>query len=209
MVNALRENGAKVIPYLPDRAGEGHGLNIAAVESLHTQGVSLMVTVDCGVTSEAEVARASELGIDTIITDHHSLSNSMPDAWAVVNPRRPDSRYPYDGLTGAGLSFKLAEGIWASLGLSEPKYLYELAALGTVADVGPVDRREPLSGEEGPGVSQRDSTPRTLGPHRALGSNTGLPGYRVSILRSNSPAERGGPHKGCITEPGAPYRVQR
>ena len=138
MVNALRENGAKVIPYLPDRAGEGHGLNIAAVEALHTRGVSVMVTVDCGVTSEAEVARASELGIDTIITDHHSLSSSMPDAWAVVNPRRPDSRYPYDDLTGAGLSFKLAEGIWASLGLSEPEYLYELAALGTVADVAPL-----------------------------------------------------------------------
>ena len=138
LVQALTELGAKVISYLPDRVDEGHGLNAAAIESIRAQNASLLVTVDCGVSSAEEVELASSLGIDTIITDHHSLPAAAPKAHAVVNPRRPDSRYPYDGLTGVGLSFKLVEALWAALGRPQPDHLLELVALGTVADVGPL-----------------------------------------------------------------------
>ena len=138
LVRAFGELGASVVPYLPNRVDEGHGLNNDAVERLKAQQVSLMVTVDCGVSSVPEVALASSIGIDTIITDHHSIPATLPSAEAIVDPRRSDYRYPYDGLTGAGLAFKLAEGLWAALGRERPEHLLELAALGTVADVGPL-----------------------------------------------------------------------
>ena len=138
LVHALRGLGATVIPYLPDRTDEGHGLNPQAVQWLRSQGVSLLVTVDCGSTSVDEVRLASSLGMDTVITDHHSLPATLPDAEAVVNPRRADSTYPYDGLTGAGLSLKLATAVHQAKGLPTSDHLIELAALGTVADVGPL-----------------------------------------------------------------------
>lgn len=135
---ALRELGASVVPYLPDRASEGHGLNPLAVGSIRAQGVTTMVTVDCGTTAVDEVDLASALGIDTIVTDHHTLSGPLPHASAVVNPKREESEFPYLGLTGAGLSYKLVEALWADLGRPVPEHLLEIAALGTVADVGPL-----------------------------------------------------------------------
>ena len=138
LVQALRELGARVVPYLPDRVDEGHGLNPDAVRSLQAQGVSLMVTVDCGSSSIEEVELASSLRVDAIITDHHSLSANHPNATALVNPKRADSRYPFGDLTGAGLAFKLVEALWGALGRSRPDHLLELVALGTVADVGPL-----------------------------------------------------------------------
>ena len=138
LVQALGELGSRVVPYLPDRVDEGHGLNVEAIKSLRARGVSLLVTVDCGVSSIEEVKLASSLGIDTIITDHHSLPSSVPDALAIVNSKRPDSSYPFRELTGVGLSFKLVEALWAALGRARPDQLLELVALGTVADVGPL-----------------------------------------------------------------------
>ena len=138
LVLALRDLGLKPIPYLPNRVDEGHGLNSEAVKSFQWQGVSLMVTVDCGSSSPDEVELASSVGIDTVITDHHSLPRVLPEAVALVNPGRPDSEFPYGGLTGAGLAYKLAEALYKSLGRPTPDYLVELAALGTVADVGPL-----------------------------------------------------------------------
>ena len=138
MVNALRELGATVVPYIPDRVDDGHGLNAPAIKAMHAGGVSLMVTVDCGVGSPEEVALASSLGLETVITDHHSFSDSVPNAAAVINPRREDSEYPFDSLTGTGLAFKLAEALSQALGRPPPDHLTDLAALGTVADVGPL-----------------------------------------------------------------------
>ena len=138
VTTALTELGAKVVPYLPDRTSEGHGLNPLAVGSIRAQGVTTMVTVDCGSTAVDEVELASTLGIDTIVTDHHTMSGSLPGATAVVNPKRNGSEYPYLGLTGAGLSYKLVEALWADLEKPLPEHLLEIAALGTVADVGPL-----------------------------------------------------------------------
>ena len=138
LVLALGELGAKVVSYLPDRVDEGHGLNTDAVRSLRAQGVSLLVTVDCGSSSTEEVEVASSLGVDVIVTDHHTLSDNPPTTIALVNPSRGDSNYPYGGLTGAGLSFKLVEALWSALGRPRPDHFLELAAMGTVADLGPL-----------------------------------------------------------------------
>ena len=138
LANALRGLGANVVTYLPDRVEEGHGLNETAVRSLRDQGVSVMVTVDCGVGSEDEIALGASLGIDTLITDHHTIGSSLSSAVATVNPRRRDSEYPYPDLTGAGMAFKLAEALYAASSRERPVHLLELAALGTVADVGPL-----------------------------------------------------------------------
>ena len=138
LIEALQDLGVRVLPYIPSRVDEGHGLNAVAVESLRSQGASVMVTVDCGVSSEEEVSLASALGMDTVITDHHSIGGHLPQAVAVVNPSRDDSVYPYASLTGVGLALKLAQALYADLGRPLPDRLVELAALGTVADVGPL-----------------------------------------------------------------------
>ena len=138
VVSALESLGMNVVPYLPHRVDEGHGLNIQAVETLADQGVTLLVTVDNGINSRSEIAHAAKHGIETIITDHHALPDDPPLATAIVNPRRGDSVYPYEHLTGAGLAYKLIEGLWMSLGRERPEHLLEMAALGTVADVAPM-----------------------------------------------------------------------
>ncbi len=138
VTKALEGLGARVVPYLPDRSSEGHGLNPLAIGSIRAQGVTAMVTVDCGTTAVEEVDLASALGIDTIVTDHHTLSGPPPRASAVVNPKREESEFPYLGLTGAGLSYKLVEALYDDLGRPVPEDLLEIAALGTVADVGPL-----------------------------------------------------------------------
>ena len=138
LTRALGDLGATVVPYLPDRTDEGHGLNETAVRLLSQGGVSLLVTVDCGSTSLDEVKLATSLGMDTIVTDHHSLLPTWPQACALINPKRPDSAYPYAHLTGAGMALKLAEALYSELGKPNPDHLLELAALGTVADVAPL-----------------------------------------------------------------------
>ena len=138
LVTGLCELGGKVTPYIPDRVEEGHGLNSNALRQLKGDGVSLLVTVDCGATSIEEVDLAAELGMDTIITDHHSLLPTLPSSYALINPRHPESSYPFPELTGVGMSFKLMEALHEEMGLPWPENLLEFVALGTVADVGPL-----------------------------------------------------------------------
>ena len=141
MARALTSLGVKVIPYIPHRVEEGHGLNTDAVSYLAAQGATLLVTVDTGVTAFAEVAAAQDMGVDVIITDHHLAPQGAPDACATIDPRLPDSTYPFPYLTGAGLAYKLCEALLESLGTSAQEQmgtLLSLAALGTVADVAPL-----------------------------------------------------------------------
>jgi single-stranded-DNA-specific exonuclease len=138
LVEAFSGLGVKSIPYIPDRVAEGHGLNGGAVTRLRDGGASVMVTVDCGVGSDDEVSLASTLGMDTVITDHHAIGENLPPAAAVVNPSRSDSFYPHVTLTGVGIALKLAQALYADRGLPVPDRLFELAALGTVADVAPL-----------------------------------------------------------------------
>ncbi len=136
LVEALRELDCPVTSYLPEREREGHGLNPGAIDALEARGAGLVVTVDCGVGAREEVALAASKGIDTVVTDHHVPPPTLPEAAAVVDPNIGGSRYPFDELTGVGLAFKLVEALWAELGRPRPEHLLDLAALGTVADVG-------------------------------------------------------------------------
>ncbi|MBI2935625.1 MAG: single-stranded-DNA-specific exonuclease RecJ [Chloroflexi bacterium] len=131
--------GAKVVPYLPHRIREGHGLNVEALGWLKGQGVSLLITVDCGITAREEVHIALGMGIDTIITDHHRTVGPLPLAFAVVSAARNDPSYSTaPSLTGAGIAFKLAQALLAALGRPLDEELLALATLGTIADMAPL-----------------------------------------------------------------------
>jgi single-stranded-DNA-specific exonuclease len=147
LVPCLKLLGANVAHYVPHRLEEGYGLNAEALETLAGQGTQVVVTVDCGVSAVAQAARAAELGLELIITDHHEFAAELPQATAIVHPRLPGSAYPFGGLSGAGVAFKLA---WALCEKTEgakrvsPRMrefllgAVGLAALGTVADVVPL-----------------------------------------------------------------------
>ncbi len=131
--------GAEGIPYIPDRFEEGHGVKLAAIEKLQGQGVSLIITVDCCTSNVREVKQAQEKGIDMIITDHHIPSATLPQAIAVVNPKRKDSRYPHPHLAGAGMVFKLLQALFHKSGREKSlNKLLDLVALGTVSDMVPL-----------------------------------------------------------------------
>lgn len=140
MIRALRIYGLDVEPYVPSRVDEGHGLSLRAVDTAEAAGRTLIVTVDTGSTSVAEVAEAARRGIDVIITDHHRLPPVLPAAVALVNPHRDDSIYPDSRLAGSGVAFKVAQLILADIpgGPQRATALAELATIGTVADVAPI-----------------------------------------------------------------------
>ena len=140
LVLTFRRLGLEVLPYVPARLEEGHGLSMASVEAAAAAGVSLIVTVDTGSTSVAEVAAARERGIDVVITDHHHLPEVLPAAVALVNPHRDDSSYPDPALSGSGVAFTVARLLLGDLADAEAEALAlaDLATIGTVSDVVPV-----------------------------------------------------------------------
>ena len=171
----LRERGGRVTPYIPDRLEEGYGLNREALNTLRERGVSLIVTVDCGITALEEADYAASLGLDLVITDHHECKERLPRALAVVDPRQKDCGYPFPCLAGVGVALKLA------LALTPPEEregvledYADLAAVGTVADV------MKLTGENRAivrrGLSRLERDPR--------------PGFRA-LLRESRAEDRG------------------
>jgi single-stranded-DNA-specific exonuclease len=140
LVIALRRFGVAVVPYVPSRLDEGHGLSLAAIDAAAAAGVALIVTVDCGSTSGPEIAVARSRGIDVIVTDHHRVPPVLPPALALVNPHRPDSTYPDPRLAGSGVAFKIAQLLLADMpgGPAAALDLADLATIGTVADVAPI-----------------------------------------------------------------------
>jgi len=134
LVIAFRRFGIDVQPYVPSRLEEGHGLSIAAIDTAVADGVSIIVTVDCGTSSGPEIAAAAARGVDVIVTDHHRVPPELPPAYAVVNPHRRDSQYPDPRLAGSGVAFKVAHLLLGAV----PVDLADLATLGTVADVAPI-----------------------------------------------------------------------
>ena len=144
----LKNLGAQVSYYIPDRIGEGYGLSVDAIQMLSSYGVTLIITVDTGVTAVKEVELASSLGIDVIVTDHHECQPILPDAVAVINPHRSDCQYPFKSLAGVGVIFKVIcafETLYFYGRDNEAeavKSIYyrfaDLAAIGTIADVMPI-----------------------------------------------------------------------
>lgn len=135
---ALRNLGASVESYIPNRVEEGYGLNLAAIKKAHRDGFGLIITVDCGITSFKEVEYANSLGIDVVVTDHHEvLLENIPKACAVINPLQKDCPYPFKHLAGVGIAYKLAKALYDGTEFFAEDFL-DLVSLGTVADIAPL-----------------------------------------------------------------------
>ena len=136
LLDYLKSCGVNCLRYIPRRIEDGYGLSCDAIQGLHDQGATLMITVDCGITGNEEVAFARSLGMDVVVTDHHECKETLPDAVAVVDPHRPDCPYPFKHLAGVGVALKL---VMALGGENREDALFAryctLAAIGTVADV--------------------------------------------------------------------------
>ena len=136
----LEERGLHVGVYIPNRLEEGYGLNKKAVEYIAEQKYSLMITVDCGISAVEEVEYANQLGIETIVTDHHEPGNELPNAIAVVDAKRKDNQYQCRNLAGVGVVFKLIQAIGIKMGLEEKEYLkyLDIVCIGTISDIVPL-----------------------------------------------------------------------
>ena len=132
--NVLKELGATVSVYLPERLTEGYGLNSEAIRQLKTDGTDLIITVDNGTTNVTEIALANSLGLEVIVVDHHQVPAELPPAYALINPKRADDKYPFKDAAAVGVTYYLAKAL---IGDGANKYL-DLVALGTVADVVPL-----------------------------------------------------------------------
>jgi single-stranded-DNA-specific exonuclease len=137
----LSKRGAIIHTHVPHRMTEGYGIHLDAVEAAIKLNTKLFLTCDCGIAAHSQVEKAKEAGLKVVITDHHAIADRIPDADAVVNPHRSDSQYPYPDLCGAGVAFKLCQGLAHQMGLPiegfRNAYL-DLATLGTIADVMPL-----------------------------------------------------------------------
>ncbi len=148
LVQTLTALGAIVKPYIPHRVDEGYGLNSEALLRLAREGVKLVITVDCGIRSVDEVEDGKAAGLDLIVTDHHTIGPEIPKALAVLNPKQEDCKYPEDMLAGVGVAFKLADALLrvAKQNHQTPNLdiedLLDLVAIGTVADLAPMNRTE-------------------------------------------------------------------
>ena len=136
----LKDIGLEADTYIPNRLEEGYGLNKNAINKIAKSGCKLMITVDCGISGIEEIAYANSLGIQTIVTDHHEAGNELPNAIAVIDNKRKDSKYPFRELAGVGVVFKLIQALGIKLGLKEEAYLkyLDIVCVGTISDIVPL-----------------------------------------------------------------------
>ncbi len=210
--SVLRQLGARVEVRIPHRTRDGYGLSVEAMNDAHRRGCGLAITVDCGVTAVDAVARGRELGLDTIITDHHEPPAVLPAALAIVNPRRAGCAYPFKALAGVGVTFKLAEALLRGRGGFElARRFLDVVALGTIADVVPLEgenrvlarlgleslNRAPRVGlkalMEVSGLAGRPVTSRqvafVLAPRINAGSRMGNAEQGLRLLEAREPTE--------------------
>jgi single-stranded-DNA-specific exonuclease len=142
MIEVLQMHNLKTVAYIPDRYDEGYGLHISALKELKKQGIKLIISVDCGITSKTEAEWARDNNLDLIITDHHDAPEQLPAAAiAVINPKQPDDQYPFKELAGVGVAFAVARALQQRThipDMGQEKWLLDLVALGTVCDVMPL-----------------------------------------------------------------------
>jgi single-stranded-DNA-specific exonuclease len=182
---ALELLGADVVHFIPERLKDGYGLQSAAIERLHADGVAVVVSVDCGIRGAEAARRARELGIDLIITDHHEPDTVLPPALAVINPKRRDCRYPDKELAGVGVALKLVQALCRSAQRESwlPGFI-KVAAIGTLADVVPLVGENRVIAKVG--LDMLSKGPHKIGL-RSLLDISGLTGktidsYHISFL---------------------------
>lgn len=136
----LRSIGADVVPFVPHRITDGYDLSQNGIRAATAAGATLILTGDCGIVAHDAVAAANSVGIDVIVTDHHTPGDTLPDGVAVVNPNRSDCKYEYKGLAGAGVAFKVCQAIAPAFGLAQEDlwYYLDLVAVATIADLAPL-----------------------------------------------------------------------
>ncbi len=136
----MEDLGVDVLTYLPNRLDEGYGLNKPAIDEISKMNVDLMITVDCGISAIDEVEYINQKGFDVIITDHHECGKVLPNAIAIINPKRENSLYPFKQLAGVGVAFKFIQAISIKLGLDRKAYLkyLDIVCVGTIADIVPL-----------------------------------------------------------------------
>jgi single-stranded-DNA-specific exonuclease len=138
LLEVLARLGASPRWYIPDRFEEGYGLHAEALRGLRGEGVDLVLTVDCGIRAVDEIRAAAEMGLDVVVTDHHEPGPAAPPATAVIDPRVAGDPYPFKGLAGVGLAYKLGQALLEAAGKPDPDHGLDLVALGTVADLAPL-----------------------------------------------------------------------
>lgn len=189
LADFFRDLKKEIDYYIPGRMEEGYGLNTRALAEIKARGVGLVITVDCGISSAAEVEAARGMGMDVIVTDHHEPPETLPDAVALINPSLKGSEYPFRHLSGVGVALKLAQAVragldgkasaWPGLDPSFIKYL-DLVALGTIADVVPLKGENRALVKHGLEVLRRGQRPGVkklaevakLSSSRAFGTGT-------------------------------------
>ncbi|HKK46649.1 MAG TPA: DHH family phosphoesterase, partial [Balneolaceae bacterium] len=156
----LKEFGVDVDFYIPHRFKEGYGINPEGIQYAIDNQADLIVSVDCGITAIEETEKAKENGIDTIICDHHNVGDTIPNAVAVLDPKRPDCDYPFEGLSGAGVGFKLVQGTIKKLGLGDRLAfkLLDLVAISIASDIVPIEDENRVLMREG--LKQINAEPR-------------------------------------------------
>jgi len=177
LVSVLREFGADVRAHIPHRLKDGYGLSTPSIEAAAAAGVQLVITVDCGISAHEPIARGAALGVDVVVTDHHEPPSVLPMAAAIVNPHQPGCTYPFKGLCGVGVAFKLASALAERRGAHEivERYL-DVVALGTVADAVPLSGENRVLVHHGLDRLQKSDHPGL----RALIEVAGLTGKRIN-----------------------------
>ncbi|MBN2468476.1 MAG: single-stranded-DNA-specific exonuclease RecJ [Deltaproteobacteria bacterium] len=203
--------GANVSFYIPNRLTEGYGLNIPALDKFRAQGISLIITVDCGISNAEEVSFARSRGIDVVVTDHHEVPERIPEACAVINPKQKGCEFPFKHLAGVGVAFYLVialrmmlrdKGFWEGRDYPNLREYLDLVTLGTVADIVPLLEENRIFVKHGLEVLCRSTKPGIIAIRR-VGGGDGIPmtsdliAYRLAP-RINAAGRMGSGEKGVI-----------
>ncbi|MDM7926048.1 MAG: single-stranded-DNA-specific exonuclease RecJ [bacterium] len=197
----IRQIGGNVGFYIPDRLKEGYGLSAAGVRQAAAEGATLLVTVDCGITGVEEIRMARGLGLDVIVSDHHEQANALPEAAAILNPKRNDCTYPFKELAGVGVAFKFVQAMCRHLGLEDEaaRQYIDLVALGSAADIVPlVDENrilvklgmERMNRLERPGIRALAETSGILGKPIGTGQVVFILAPRINAVGRLGNAQR-------------------